>query len=38
MEQETPDRIKLRRDAMAIFQSALAAVDPEEAVRRHLRV
>ena len=38
MEQETPGLIKLRRDAMAVFQSALAAVDPEEAVRRHLRI
>lgn len=38
MEKETPGLIKLRRDAMAIFQSALAAVDPEEAVRRHLRI
>jgi hydroxypyruvate reductase len=38
MEKETPSLIKLRRDAMAIFQSALAAVDPEEAVLRHLRI
>jgi len=38
MEQKTPGPIKLRGDAMTIFQSALAAVDPEEAVRRHLRI
>ena len=38
MEKETPGLIKLRRDALAIFQSALEAVDPEEAVRRHLRI
>jgi glycerate 2-kinase len=38
MEQKTPGPIKLRSDAMTIFQSALAAVDPEEAVRRHLRI
>jgi glycerate 2-kinase len=29
---------RLRQDALAIFHSALAAVDPEEAVHRYLRV
>jgi hydroxypyruvate reductase len=38
MEQEKPGLIRLRKDALAIFRSALAAVDPEEAVRRHLRI
>jgi hydroxypyruvate reductase len=38
MELEAPGLKKLRDDAMAIFQSALSAVDPEEAVRRHLRI
>jgi hydroxypyruvate reductase len=38
MGQGKPGLAKLRRDAMAIFRSALAAVDPEEAVRRHLRI
>jgi glycerate 2-kinase len=30
--------LRLRQDALNIFRSALAAVDPEEAVRRHLRM
>jgi hydroxypyruvate reductase len=38
METEKPGLIRLREDALAIFRSGLAAVDPEEAVRRHLRV
>lgn len=38
MEQENPDLTRMRSDALAIFRSALAAVDPEEAVRRHLRI
>jgi hydroxypyruvate reductase len=38
MDSETPRTKQLRRDAAAIFQAALAAVDPEEAVRRHLRI
>jgi glycerate 2-kinase len=38
MEQETPALKKLRKDATAIFRSGLDAVDPEEAVRRHLRI
>ena len=38
MEQEKPGLTRMRRDALAIFRSALAAVDPEEAVRRHLRI
>jgi hydroxypyruvate reductase len=38
MEQRKAGPAKLRKDAMTIFRSALAAVDPEEAVRRHLRV
>ena len=29
---------RLRQDALSIFHSALAAVDPEEAVHRYLRV
>jgi hydroxypyruvate reductase len=37
MDQEKTDLIRLRRDALSIFHSALAAVDPEEAVRRHLQ-
>jgi hydroxypyruvate reductase len=35
-EQSNLDR--LRRDALSIFRSGLNAVDPEEAVRRHLRL
>jgi hydroxypyruvate reductase len=38
MEQETSGLSRLRRDARAIFRSALAAVDPEAAIRRHLKV
>ncbi len=38
MELEKADLGRLRRDAASIFRSALAAVDPEEAVRRHLRI
>jgi hydroxypyruvate reductase len=37
MDREKTDLIRLRRDALSIFHSALAAVDPEEAVRRHLK-
>jgi hydroxypyruvate reductase len=37
MQNEKPGLDRLRQDAMTIFRSALAAVDPEEAVRRHLR-
>ncbi len=33
----TAPTAKLREDALRIFQAALAAVDPEEAVKRHLR-
>ena len=29
---------RLRQDALSIFHSALAAVDPEEAVHRYLRL
>ena len=36
-EKESP-LLRLRRDALSIFRAALAAVDPEEAVRRHLRI
>lgn len=32
-----PER-KLRRDAAAIFRAALAAADPREAIRRHVRL
>jgi hydroxypyruvate reductase len=38
MQQPQPVTEILRRDSMTIFRSALAAVDPEEAVRLHLRV
>ena len=38
MENEKPEMARLRRDALSIFHSALAAVDPEAAVRQHLRV
>jgi hydroxypyruvate reductase len=38
MDDKPSDVGYLRRDALSIFQSALTAVDPEEAVRRHLRV
>src|SRR5512139_648279 len=38
MEDKKADLTRLRRDALSIFRSALAAVDPEEAVRRHLRI
>jgi hydroxypyruvate reductase len=37
MEEKEPVELRLRRDALNIFHAALAAVDPEEAVRRHLR-
>jgi hydroxypyruvate reductase len=37
MEERESVLSRLRRDALSIFHSALAAVDPEEAVRRHLR-
>ncbi len=33
----TPDTKKLRKDARAIFQAALAAADPADAVLRHLK-
>lgn len=38
MEQENSGLLRLRKDALGIFHSALAAVDPEEAVRRHVRL
>jgi hydroxypyruvate reductase len=38
MQQEKYDGARMRREALGIFRSALAAVDPEEAVRRHVRV
>ena len=38
MEQEKNAQTRLRQDALSVFHSALAAVDPEEAVRRHLRI
>jgi hydroxypyruvate reductase len=38
MPQEKTGSNRLRQDALSIFRSALSAVDPEEAVRRHLRV
>jgi glycerate 2-kinase len=37
MEEKESVLSRLRRDALSIFHSALAAVDPEEAVRRHLQ-
>jgi len=38
MEEKESVVLRLRQDAITIFRSALAAVDPEEAVRRHLRI
>jgi hydroxypyruvate reductase len=38
MEERKSAVLRLRQDAMTIFRSGLAAVDPEEAVRRHLRI
>ncbi len=38
MEPNKNDLTRLRQDALRIFHSALAAVDPEEAIRRHLRL
>ncbi len=38
MEPKKPDLARLRQDALSVFHSALAAVDPEEAIRRHLRL
>jgi len=38
MDSEQSSLDRLRRDALSIFRSALSAVDPEEAVRRHLRL
>ena len=38
MEEKEPTQLRLRRDAMTIFRAALAAVDPEEAVQRNLRI
>jgi hydroxypyruvate reductase len=38
LKEETHDSARLRQDALNIFHSALAAVDPEEAIRRHLRL
>ncbi len=38
MEEKESVVLRLRQDAMTIFRSALAAVDPEEAIRRHLRI
>jgi hydroxypyruvate reductase len=38
MGEEKTGLTRLRKDALSIFRAALAAVDPEEAVRRYLRV
>jgi len=38
MEPKEHDLAGLRQDALRVFHSALAAVDPEEAIRRHLRL
>jgi hydroxypyruvate reductase len=38
MEPKKNDPTRLRQDALNIFHAALAAVDPEEAIRRHLRI
>jgi hydroxypyruvate reductase len=38
MEEKETALLRLRRDALSIFHAALAAVDPEEAVRRHLQI
>jgi glycerate 2-kinase len=38
MEHKGPGLIRVRKDALSIFRSALAAVDPEEAVHRHVRI
>ena len=38
MDAQKPDVSRLRQDATTIFHAALTAVDPEEAVRRHLRI
>jgi hydroxypyruvate reductase len=38
MQQDKQGLVRLRRDASSIFRTALAAVDPEEAVHRYLRV
>jgi hydroxypyruvate reductase len=38
MDEKQAEPEKLRSDALRLFESALAAVDPEEAVRRHLRL
>ena len=38
MEPNKNDLTRLRQDALSIFHSALAAVDPEEAIRRHLQL
>jgi hydroxypyruvate reductase len=38
MEEKESVELRLRRDAVSIFHSALAAVDPQEAVRRSLKL
>jgi len=38
MDEKESALLGLRQDAMAIFRAALAAADPEEAVRRRLRI
>jgi hydroxypyruvate reductase len=38
MEEKESVELRLRQDALDIFHAALAAVDPEEAIRRHLRI
>jgi len=38
MEEKESVELRLRQDALNIFHAALAAVDPEEAIRRHLRI
>jgi hydroxypyruvate reductase len=38
MKEKESVELRLRQDALNIFHSALKAVDPEEAIRRHLRL
>ena len=38
MDHNDQPKNRLRQDALSIFHSALAAVDPEEAVHRYLRL
>jgi len=38
MEENQSAVLRLRQDALSVFHSALAAVDPEEAIRRHMRL